>query len=85
MAVARTAGGWTVATNTAKNTAQAAFPVCGTGVGGVQDTARYVSIGLGNTGVPGQIIYSGLLNTALAISELVQPLFNPLALTISED
>lgn len=82
--VVRTAGGWTVATNQAKNTAQAAFPVCGAGVD-PQTTARYVSIGLGDTGVAGQIIYSGILNTALAISELTQPLFNALALVISED
>lgn len=79
--VARTAGGWTVAANESENAATLAFPVCA----GLTTTARYLSIGLSDTGVAGQIIYSGQLNDELAISNLVQPTFNIGAIVVSED
>lgn len=81
ISIARSAGGWTVSGNSAKNAALAQFPVCSGGTA----TARYLSIGLGDTGVAGQIIYSGALNDELAISNLVQPTFNIESIVITED
>jgi hypothetical protein len=79
--VARTAGGWTVAGNQASNAAQLQFPKCT----GLTTTARYVSIGLGDTGVGGQIIYSGQLSSDLDISNNIQPQFASPNLVITED
>jgi hypothetical protein len=81
VAVARSAAGWTVSGNSATNFAKVEFLTCSGGT----STARYFSIGLGDTGVAGQILYSGQLNDELAISNLVQPIFNATSLTITED
>lgn len=78
--VARTSGGWTVAGNTASNTAQISFPQC---TGGT-NTITYVSIGTASSGA-GQILYSGALNSSLSVSNLIQPIFSASALTITED
>jgi hypothetical protein len=79
--IVKTAVGWTIAGNQAQNAALAAFPQC---TGGAGTTAKYVSIGTLSAGA-GQILYSGQLNADLAISNLIQPQFQPLALTITED
>ena len=81
VAIARTAGGWTVSGNQASNTALAQFPKCTA----LTDTARYVSIGLGDTGASGQIIYSGILSSELAISANIQPQFAIASLVVQED
>lgn len=81
VAVARTAGGWVVAGNQASNTALLQFPKCT----GLVDTARYVSIGLSDTGIAGQILYSGQLTSDLAVSTNIQPQFAIASLVVTED
>lgn len=78
--VARTSGGWDVATNTASNDDLLQFPQC---TGGT-NTITHVSIGTASSGA-GQIIYSGALNASLAVANLIQPQFAANALTITED
>jgi len=79
IAVARTAGGWTVVTNTASNAALAQFAQCGaTGA-----TLTYVAIGMLSTGA-GIILYSGALNSALAVANGIQPQFALGALVVTE-
>ncbi len=79
IAVARTSGGWTVSTNTVSNTALAQFPQC---TGG-SNTITYVSIGTASSGA-GKLLYSGALNSSLAVSNLVQPQFAIGALVVTE-
>ena len=79
IAVLRTSAGWTVATNTAVNTALVQFPQCGaTGA-----TLTYVAIGTNVTGA-GNVLYSGPLNSSLAVASGIQPQFNASALTVTE-
>jgi hypothetical protein len=79
VAVVRTSGGWTVATNTAVNAALVQFPQCGaTGA-----TLTHVAIGTAATGV-GNVLYSGALNSSLAVASGIQPQFNASALTVTE-
>jgi hypothetical protein len=79
IAIARTAGGWTVATNTAVNTALAQFAQCGV-TGG---TATHVAIGTAASGA-GNVLYAGALNSSLAVAQNIQPQFNASALTVTE-
>ena len=79
IAVVRTSSGWTVATNTATNAALAQFAQCGaTGA-----TLTHVAIGMLSTGA-GIILYSGALNSALAVANGIQPQFAALALVVTE-
>ena len=79
VAVARTSGGWTVASASAANTALAQFPQCGvTGA-----TVTHVAIGTAASGA-GKVLYAGALNASLAVSNLIQPQFGASALTVSE-
>jgi len=79
VAVLRTSAGWTVATNTAVNTALAQFPQCGaTGA-----TLTYVAIGTNLTGA-GNVLYSGALTSSLTVANGIQPQFNASALTVTE-
>lgn len=78
--VARSAVGWTVTGNTAVNAALLQFPQC---TGGT-NTLTHVSIGTATSGT-GQILYSGALNSSLAVSNLIQPQFAAGALSIVED
>jgi hypothetical protein len=81
--VLRTAGGWTVSGNQAVNAVNPVqFPTC-TGPGD-NVTIRYVSIGLGDTGVAGQIIYSGQLTEERIITNGIQPQFAGGALAVTE-
>ena len=76
--VARTSGGWTVSGNTAQNVALIQFPQCTSG----SNTLTHVSIcPSGST----QILYSGALNSSLAVSTGIQPQFAAGALSITED
>lgn len=84
-AVARSAGGWTVSTNTVSNAAAITFPamVSGTGV-----TVTYFSVGYANssaTGTAGTILYWGDLTSSLAVSAGITPQFAIGALVITED
>jgi hypothetical protein len=79
IAVLRTSAGWTVATNTAVNAALIQFPQCGaTGA-----TLTYVAIGTASTGA-GNVLYSGALNSSLAVASGIQPQFSASALTVTE-
>jgi hypothetical protein len=79
-AILRTSDGWDVAGNQASNDDLIQFPQCTSG----SATATYVSIGTLASGA-GQIIYSGALNSPLAISTGIQPQFAANALTVTED
>jgi hypothetical protein len=86
VSVVKTAVGWTCATDgggitTAKNAGAITFNQCGV----VGATAAYVSIGLSDTGVAGQILASGPLNSPLTISNLIQPQFLAVQLVHTED
>jgi hypothetical protein len=80
ISVARTAGGWTVSGNQAQNTALIQFATCNGGT----NTITHVVIGTLTSGA-GQILYSGALNSPLAVSNGIQPQFAALALTVTED
>ena len=77
--VARTSGGWTVSGNTASNTALIQFAQC---TGG-SNVVTHVAIGTAASGA-GQILYSGVLNSPLTVSNLIQPQFSIGALQIQE-
>jgi hypothetical protein len=77
--VVRTSVGWTVASNTAVNAALVQFPQCGASGA----TLTYVAIGTSLTGA-GNVLYSGPLNSALAVASGIQPQFNASALTVTE-
>lgn len=80
VAVARTSGGWTVTGSSVVNAALIQFPQCGvTGA-----TITHVSIGTASMGA-GTILYSGALNSSLAVSNLIQPQFAASALSVTED
>ena len=80
VAVARTAGGWSISGNTASNTALIQFPQCGvTGA-----TAQYVGIGTAASGA-GSLLFSGQLGSPLTIANLITPQFAPLDLDIVAD
>jgi len=79
IAVARTSGGWTVATNTAVNAALAQFASCGaTGA-----TITHVAIGTAASGA-GNVLYAGALTASLAVSSGIQPQFSASNLTVTE-
>ena len=79
IAILRTTGGWTVATNTAVNLALAQFAQCGvTGA-----TATHVAIGTASSGA-GNVLYAGALSASLSIAQNIQPQFAASALTVTE-
>lgn len=79
VAVARTAGGWTVASGAAENAALIQFAQCGvTGA-----TITHVAIGTASSGA-GKVLYAGALNSSLAVANLIQPQFAAGALTATE-
>jgi len=80
VAVARTVGGWTVATNTATNAALAQFPECSGG----SETITHVSVGMVSAGAS-VILYSGALTASRSVSSGIQPQFAIGALVITED
>lgn len=79
-AVARSASGWTVTGNTAKNYALIQFPQCSGG----SETVTYVSITTAISGAS-KILWSGALTSPLAVSTGIQPQFAAEALTVTED
>jgi len=79
IAVARTAGGWTVASGAAENAALAQFAQCGvTGA-----TITHVAIGTASSGA-GKVLYAGALTSSLAVANLIQPQFAAGALVATE-
>ena len=75
VAVARSAGGFTVSGNQVSNTATVQFGDCTAG----SATATHFSVGLAASGA-GDILYSGSLSASRAISSGITPLFNAGAL-----
>jgi len=80
VAIARSAGGWTVVTDTASNTALAQFPECTSG----SETITYVSIGTSSYPTAGVILYSGALTASRSVSTGIQPQFASLSLVVTE-
>lgn len=75
VAVARSAGGFTVSGAQVSNTAAVQFGECTAG----SATATHFSVGLASTSA-GDILYSGALSASRAISAGITPLFNAGAL-----
>lgn len=80
VAVARTVGGWTVATNTSTNAALIQFPEC---TGG-SETITHVSITVASSGAS-KILWSGALTASRSVSSGIQPQFAISALVVTED
>ena len=80
VAVARSAGGWSVASNVASNAAAVGFPQCTGGSG----TATHFAIGTNASGA-GTLLMSGALTSSLAISNNITPNFNAGGLTVTAD
>jgi hypothetical protein len=71
VAVARTTSGWAVpSAGATANAALVQFPQCGASGA----TITYVAIGTASSGA-GTVLYSGALNSSLAVSNLIQPQF----------
>jgi len=79
IAVARTAGGWTVASGAAENAALAQFAQCGASGA----TITHVAIGTASSGA-GKVLYAGALTSSLAVANLIQPQFAAGALVATE-
>lgn len=79
VAVARTAGGWTVTANSVSPAANIDFPAA---TGGTE-TATHVAIGTNETGT-GKILYSGAITPNISISTGVTPRIGT-GSTITED
>jgi len=80
VAVARTAGGWTVAGNGVTNAAAVAFGLCTAG----SSTCTYFSVGYQTSGAT-KMCYSGALGASLAVSNGITPSFAIGQLSITED
>jgi hypothetical protein len=79
VAVARTAGGWTVAGAVGENAALVQFAQCGvTGA-----TITYIAIGTASSGA-GLVLYAGPLNSSLAVANGIQPQIAAGDLTVTE-
>lgn len=74
------ASAWTDNGSSFANAALIQFPVCGV-TGATITHAALVTSASG----AGQILYSGQLNSSLAVSNLIQPQFAIAALTVTED
>jgi hypothetical protein len=80
VAVARSAGGWTVSGNTVTNTAAVNWPAA---TGG-SATATHFAIGTDVSGA-GKLLYKGALTASLAISSGITPSAAIGALSVSEE
>ena len=80
VAVARTSGGWTVVDNGVSNTAAITFGACTAG----SNTITHFSIGTAASGA-GILLYSGALDSSLAVSTGITPEFAIGDLDVTED
>lgn len=80
VAVARTAGGWTVSGGSATNAAVINFPECSSGT----ETVTHLGIGTLISGT-GQLLYKGALSASRSVSSGITLQFPTSALTVSED
>ena len=81
VAVARSAGGWTISTNNCSNTAVVTFPTC---TGGTNTAVAFAICKAGTKDVDDAIFW-GDLTAQLAISNGITPEFAPAELDINED
>lgn len=80
VAVARTAGGWTISANAVSNAAAITFPAC---TGGT-NTITHFAVGTAASGT-GKVLYKGALSASLAVSTGITPEFAIGDLDITED
>jgi hypothetical protein len=80
VAVARSAAGWTVSTNSAVNFAAVTFGACTVGT----PVITYFGIGTDSAGA-GTLLYSGALTASLSVSPGITPEFAAGTITITED
>lgn len=80
VAVARSGAGWTVSGSSVTNASQITFPQCGAS----GNTITHVGIGTDTSGA-GVLLYSGALNSSLAVALNITPLFAASGLTVTED
>jgi hypothetical protein len=80
VAVARTSGGWTVATGSATNVGAVTFGACTAG----SETVTHVAVGTASSGA-GKILLSGALTASRAVSAGITPSFSASALVFSLD
>ena len=80
VAVARTAGGWTISGNAATNAALIQFPQCTSG----SESITHASVGFLASGA-GEILYSGEISAPLAVAAGIQPQFSAGELDLTED
>jgi hypothetical protein len=81
VAVARSASGWDTVSTSKKNHSLLQFPKC---TGGSGATITHIAIGTADSPTAGQIIYSGALNSPLAVSNNIQPQLAAQALVTTE-
>lgn len=79
VAVARTAGGWTVTGNVAENAAVITFGICTAG----SNTITHFGIGTSSAGA-GKLLYSGT-TSSLAVSTNITPEFPAGGIDVTED
>jgi hypothetical protein len=80
VAVARTSGGWTVASGAVENAAIITYGLCTAG----SNTITHFGVGVASAGA-GYLLYKGALTASLAVSAGITPSFAAGALDISED
>ena len=80
VAVARSAGGFTVSGAQVSNTATIQFGECTAGA----STVTHFTVGTAASGA-GSVLYRGALSASRAVSAGITPLFNPAALTGTVD
>ena len=80
VAVSRSGSGWAVSGDTASNLSLVQFPQC---TGG-SSTVTHVGIGIAASGA-GVLLYSGVLGSALTITNLITPQFSAGVLQVKED
>lgn len=80
VAVARTSGGWTVASGAVSNAAAVTFDPCTAG----SNTITHFGVGVAASAA-GYLLYSGILDSSLAVSSGITPEFAIGALDVTED
>jgi hypothetical protein len=78
--VSRDGAGWTVSGSTVSNTAEITFPQCT----GSPQTLTHVAVGTAASGT-GRLLYKSILNSPLAVANLITPRVIAGAFQITED
>jgi hypothetical protein len=80
VAVARSAGGWTISGNAVSNTAAITFGACTAG----SNTITYFGVGTDSAGA-GTLLYKGALTGSVSVSSGITPSFAAGDLDVTED